>query len=194
MEEFAYILDYLPRGRPDNPRSKDPVAYAVGEQNFVILELEPKAGATLLVGDRVYLGRDPAQRDKIDRVRGRIKHEEMTHSAQSELRFVLEDIVKKNEARFVKFFNDAGPITMRMHTLELLPGLGKKLMWAIINERKKGPFQTFEDMANRVKALHQPAKLIAHRIETEVTDTAQKYHLFALPFVEREGFGPPGRR
>lgn len=195
MEEYAYILDYLPRGRPDNPRSKDPVAYAVGEQNFVLLELVPKSDAALLVGDRVYLGREQAQRDKIDHVRGRVKYEEMTHSAQSELRFVVEDMVKKNEERFVKFFNDAGPITMRMHTLELLPGLGKKLMWAIINERKKGPFKSFEDMAARVKALHQPAKLIAHRIDTEITDNAQKYHLFVLPFVEREGFGhPPGKR
>ena len=194
MEEYAHIVDYLPRGRPDNPRSKEPVAYAVGESNFVLLELVPKQDAALLVGDRVYLGKEQAQRDKIDHVRGRVKFDEMTHSAQSELRFVLEDIVKKNEARFVKFFNDAGPITMRMHTLELLPGLGKKLMWAVINERKHGPFKTFDDMAARVKPLHQPAKLIAHRIETEITDANQKYHLFVLPFVEREGFGPPGGR
>jgi putative nucleotide binding protein len=126
----------------------------------------------------------------VDHVRGRVRYEDVTHAAQSELRPVLEQIILADEGRFVKFFNDAGPITTRMHMLELLPGLGKKLMWAILDERKRGPFQSLTDLDTRVKALHQPAKLLAHRIEMEVTDTHEKYHLFAQPFVERE-FGPP---
>ena len=194
MEEYAYVLDYLPRGRPDNPRSKDPVAYAVGERNFVLLELVPKSDAALLVGDRVYVGKEPALKDKIDHVRGRVRFEDTTHAAQSELRPVLEQIIKSDEARFVKFFNEAGPITTRMHMLELLPGLGKKLMWAIVDEKKKGgPFKSLADLDARVKALHQPVKLLAHRIEQEVTDNHEKYHLFAQPFVERSDMGPPGR-
>jgi putative nucleotide binding protein len=191
MEEYAYVLDYLPRGRPDNPRSKDPVAYAVGERNFVLLELVPKPDAALLVGDRVYVGKEPALKDRIDHVRGRVRFEDMPHAAQSELRPVLEQVVKADETRFVKFFNEAGPITTRMHMLELLPGLGKKLMWAIVDDRKKaGPFKSLEDLDTRVKALHQPVKLLAHRIEMEITDTHEKYHLFAQPFVERMDMGP----
>jgi putative nucleotide binding protein len=135
MEDFAYILDYLPKGRPDDPRKKDPVAYGVGEKNFVVLELAPKPNATLLVGDRVGLNREPDS--PIDHVRARVRMEEMTHAAQSELPFVVEQMVKLQEERFVKFFNDAGPITTRMHMLELLPGLGKKLMWA--NNLLAGP-------------------------------------------------------
>src|ERR671923_2014301 len=106
MEEYAYILDYLPRGRPDNPRSKDPVAYAVGERNFVLLELVPKHDASLLVGDRVYVGKEPALKDKVDHVRGRVRFEDMTHAAQSELRPVLEQIIKADEKRFIDFFNN----------------------------------------------------------------------------------------
>jgi putative nucleotide binding protein len=193
MEEYAYILDFLPRGRPDNPRSKDPVAYAVGERNFVLLELVPRHDAVLVVGDRVYVGKEPALKDKIDHVRGRVRFEEMTHAGQSELRPVLEAVIKQEQQRFVQFFNEAGPITTRMHMLELLPGLGKKLMWAILDERKKGPFKTIEDLDTRVKALHHPVKLIAHRIEQEITDAHEKYHLFAQPFVERSDMGPPGR-
>lgn len=193
MEEYAYVLDYLPRGRPDNPRSKDPVAYAVGERNFVLLELVPKHDAALLVGDRVYIGKEPALKDKVDHVRGRVRFEDMPHAAQSELRPVLEQIVKADETRFVEFFNTAGPITTRMHMLELLPGLGKKLMWAIVDERKRGTFKSLADLDTRVKALHQPAKLLAHRIEMEITGQHEKYHLFAQPFVERMDMGPPGR-
>lgn len=198
VEDWAYILDFLPRGRPDDPRRKDPLAYGVGEKNFVLLELVPRAGANLLVGDRVYLGRDPALRDAstVDHVRGRVRYEEITHAAQSELAFLIEKMVKDGEERFIKFYNEAGPITTRMHMLELLPGLGKKLMWAIVEERKKGPFKSFKDMDERVKALHQPEKLIAHRILAEINNPSEKYHLFVQPPApegEERGFhrGPP---
>ena len=181
MEEHAFVLDYLPKGRPDDPRRKDPVAYGVGDKNFVVLELVPKPGVNLLVGDRIgLLKEDPAS--PIEFVRGRVRYEEMTHAAQSELPFVLEQMVKAQEDRFMKFFNDAGPITTRMHMLELLPGLGKKLMWAILEEKKKGgPFKSFSDMDTRVKALHQPEKLIVNRIMGEIQNPGEKYHLFGPP-------------
>lgn len=196
MEEHAYILDYLPTGRPDDPRKKDAVAYGVGEKNFVVLEMMPKPGVNLLVGDRIGLLReDPTT--PIEYVRGRVRWEDMTHAAQSELPFVVEQMVKAQEERFIKFFNDAGPITTRMHMLELLPGLGKKLMWAIVEEKKKaGPFKSFRDMDTRIKALHQPEKLIVNRIVGEIQNPSEKYHLFVLPpapeFEERRGHGGGG--
>ena len=194
MEDFVYILDYLPKGRPDDPRRRDPVAYGLGEKNFVLLELVPKHNVNMLVGDRYNVTTDPA--GPIDHVRGRVRYEEMTHAAQSELPFIIEQAVKAQEERFMKFFNDAGPISTRMHMLELLPGLGKKLMWAILEEKKKGgPFKAFAEMDTRVKALHGPDKLITNRILGEIQNPGEKYHLFALPpateFDDRRG--PPPR-
>jgi putative nucleotide binding protein len=78
----------------------------------------------------------------------------------------------------VKFFNEAQAITTRFHMLELLPGLGKKTMWAIIEERKKGPFKDFADIALRVPSFKHPEKVIAKRIEMELADPTQKYHIF----------------
>lgn len=195
MEDFAYILDYLPKGRPDDPRRRDPVAYGLGEKNFVLLEIVPRPNVTMLVGDRVALQRDVPD-SPVDHVRGRVRFEEMTHAAQSELPFVIEQAVKAQEERFLRFYNDAGPITLRMHQLELLPGLGKKLMMAILDEKKKGgPFKGFRDMDTRVKALHAPEKLIANRILGEIQNPSEKYHLFALPPVSEfdDRRGPPPR-
>ncbi len=104
--------------------------------------------------------------------------EELTSAAQRELSYVVADVVKAQEARFVQFYNEAQAITTRFHMLELLPGLGKKTMWAILEERKRGKFTSFEDMAKRVPSVKHPEKLIAKRIETELSDPAQKYHLF----------------
>ena len=75
-------------------------------------------------------------------------------------------------------FNEAGPISTRYHTLELLPGLGKKTLFAVLEERQKEEFKDFEDLADRVGALHQPEKILAKRIEMEIADTSQKYKIF----------------
>lgn len=179
MEDYAYILDYLPQGRPDEKSFKrTPLAIAVGENEFKLFELIPKPNVSIIIGERVYIGKDLAKREKIEHVKRRIAYNELTHAAQSELPYVLEDIVKKREDFFIKFFNEAHPITTRLHMLELLPGLGKKTMWAILEERKKGPFKDFEDLRNRVKLTHHPVKLIVNRIIYELQHRHEKYKIF----------------
>ncbi len=179
MEDYAYILDYLPHGRPDEKSfRRTPIAIAVGESEFKLFELIPKPDVSLIIGERVYIGKDKDKRSKILHVKRRIAFNELTHAAQAELPYVLEDIIKKREEDFVKFFNNAHPITTRLHMLELLPGIGKKTMWAILEERKKGAFQSFEDLKNRVKLPHHPEKLIANRILYELQHRYEKYKIF----------------
>ena len=179
LEDYAFILDHLPQGLPDEHRFKrEPIAFGLGENEFKILELIPKDNIALEIGNRVYIGKNMDKRDKILHVKRRVRYEDITNTAQNELSYVISEIVIANQERFVKFFNDAQSISTRYHMLELLPGLGKKTMWAIISERKKAGFDSFEDISQRVGALHQPDKLICKRIELELSDPTQKYHLF----------------
>jgi putative nucleotide binding protein len=177
-EEVARVLDYLPYGRSPDTRSyqKQPLVQGVGETNFVLMELTPKDGIVPAAGTRVYIG--SGERDMIDHVNRRIDYVELSNSAKLELPFQIQNIVLDNEARFLRYFNDAGPISTRMHALELLPGIGKKLMWAVLNERRKGPFKSFADLTERVKGLHNPEKLIAKRVEDELMDDKIKYRIF----------------
>jgi putative nucleotide binding protein len=179
MEDYALILDYLPQGIPtEKTFRREPSAYAVGESEFKLFELVPKNDAVIVIGDRVYIGKEPSLRDKIAHVKRRVGYEELTAAAQAELPFILQDIAKQQESRFMKFFNEAQAITTRFHMLELIPGLGKKTMWAVLEERKKGPFTNYEDLTKRVPALKHPHKIIAKRIEDELSDPSQKYHIF----------------
>ena len=179
MEDYARLLDYLPQGLPDERSFKrEPLAYAIGEDEYKLFELVPKPDATMTVGDRVYIGKEPEQRAHILHVKRRIGYNELTHAAMSELPFVISTMVKEKEEKFLRFFNEAEAISTRMHMLELLPGLGKKTMWSIIEERKKSKFTSFDDLAKRVPTIHHPEKLIAHRIENELADPTQKYHVF----------------
>ena len=177
-EEVARVLDYLPYGRTPDTRSyqKQPIVQAVGETNFVLMEMTPKEGVVPVAGTRVYIG--SGSRDVIDHVNRRIDYPELSNSAKLELPFEIQTIVLEDEARFIRYFNEAGPITTRMHALELLPGIGKKLMWAVLNERKKGPFKSFADLMERVKGLHNPEKLITKRVEDELMDDRIKYRVF----------------
>ena len=183
-EEIARVLDYLPYGRTPDSRTyqKQPLVQAVGETNFVLMEMTPKEGVVPVAGARVYIG--GGSRDVIDHVNRRIDYSELTNSAKLELPFVIQTVVLEDELRFIRYFNDAGPITTRMHALELLPGIGKKLMWSVLNERKKGSFKSFADLVERVKGLHNPEKLIAKRIEDELMDDRIKYRVFTtLPRI-----------
>ncbi|WP_406656928.1 DUF655 domain-containing protein [Methanolobus sp. ZRKC2] len=181
-EEYTWVLDYLPYGSTDDKRpsyQKKPVVQAVGEKNFVLMELVPKEGKIPDIQSRVYIGE--GDRDEIDHVKHRISYNNLSHGAQIELPFILEMNIMHDEERFVKFFNDAHPITNRLHMLELLPGIGKKLMWAIIDERKKGPFSSLEELHERVGGVHSPQKIIANRIIEELKEDNIKYRLFTLP-------------
>ena len=142
MEDYAIILDYLPLGRPDDERplyKREPIAFGIGEKYFTLIELIPKKGVELKPYERVYIGKE--KRNKIEYIKRRITYDELSAAAKSELPYVVGKIVEQNEKTFVDFFNKAGPITTRFHSLELLPGIGKKLMWEILEEREKKPFE-----------------------------------------------------
>jgi len=175
-EENAYILDYLPFGKPGT-RSKfraEAVVQLVGESYFTLLEANVKAGVVLKPLDRVHVGKD--SRDEITYILGRIGYDELTANARIELESAIENIVLNREKMFVDFFNAAQPITPRMHALELIPGIGKKYMWSIIDARERKPFESFEELQSRVN-IPSPAKLITKRVIEELSSES-KYRLF----------------
>lgn len=179
MEDFAHILDFLPQGTTQGKTYlRESVAYALGSEEFKLFELVPKQDAIINIGDRVYIGKEPEKRDKILHVKRRVSFEELSPAAQSELPFVIAEIVKLEEPRFIRFFNESQPITIRQHMLELLPGLGKKTMMSILDERKKGPFTNFDELAKRVPSLKHPIKVVSNRILMELNDPTQKYRIF----------------
>ena len=103
--------------------------------------------------------------------------DKLTETAKTELELVLKDIVQKDQKRFVDFFNEAQPLSTRMHQLELLPGLGKKHMWQILEARKEKPFESFEDIKKRVKLMPDPEKAVIRRILKELSGS-EKHRVF----------------
>lgn len=177
-EESVIVLDFLPNGYPFDERPmhlKTAVAQALGKERFVLLELVPKKGIHLQPYEEVYIGE--GKREKIHHIIGRLPLDKLTNTAKAEVDSVVKDIIKKNQKRFIDFFNNAQPLSTRMHQLELLPGLGKKHMWEILEARKEKPFENFEDIKKRVKLMPDPEKAIIRRIMKELSGE-EKHRIF----------------
>ena len=174
FEEFAYVLDYLPHGRQSTRFVTGPIVQVVGEAYFTLLEVELKTGTTVSTNERTYIGK--GKREKVNRIVGRINFEDLTESAKVELSSVLEELIANREKVFIDFFNNTQAVTPRMHSLELLPGVGKKLMWQILDEREKRLFDSFSDLQERT-GLADVIKVISKRIVEELSEES-KYQLF----------------
>lgn len=173
-EEYGIVLDFLSHGHASS-MNRSAVAQVLGEQHLVLLEIVPRKEATIQPGERVYIG--PAKRDKVHHVAGRIPYEKLTPTAKGELDKFVEKLVTDKEAEYVKFYNTCGAISTRLHTLEILPGIGKKHMWDIINARKEKQFESFAEIKERVKLIPDPKQSIIKRIIDEIMQV-DKYHLF----------------
>lgn len=173
-EETCLILDFLPEGYADR-RKSEPIAQALGTAYFSLLELVPRESITLTPEEEVYIGE--GKRDKIRFIRGQIEYNHLTTLARTLLPELVEKLVRRNEQRFIEFFNKGTTITPRMHQFQLLPGIGKKHMADILEERRKKPFEGFEDIKQRVKLFADPVKIIAQRVIQEL-EANEKYYIF----------------
>ncbi len=177
-EEIVIVLDFLQNGYSFDERPmymKTPIAQAIGKNHFVLLELVPKKGVHLQPYKEVYIGE--GKRDDIHHIVGKLPIQRLTATAKNELEFVIKDLVKHQESRFVDFFNKSLPLSTRMHQLELLPGLGKKHMWQIVETRDEKPFESFADIKTRVHLMPDPEKLIVRRILNEL-EGKEKHNIF----------------
>lgn len=165
-EEYAIILDIF---KPSQFKDET-VIQAIGETLFTLLELAPKPGVELRIGDRVYIG--DGKRDDIQFIKRAIWPDKLTIDSKDELEYVLIDLVNQRESEFINFFNNAGGITIRRHALELIPGIGKKHLKDLIDERDNKFFESFKELSERCTFLSNPQKAIADRIIAEMNDQA----------------------
>ncbi|UTF52796.1 DUF655 domain-containing protein [Natronosalvus rutilus] len=174
----AVVLDYLAHGLSNGRRryQQSPAGYALGVDDFTLYQVAFDEDARLTIGTRVVV-EPQAERDVVEECHP-VEYDDLSSGAQSELEYVIADLIEENEQRFVDFYNDAQPITLRLHQLNLLPGIGKKLRNNILDQRKRKPFESFEDLEDRVSGLHDPDEVLANRILEELRDEDLKYRTF----------------
>ncbi len=181
-EEYVIVLDFLPHGKSAEATT-EPVAQVIGELNFTLLEVVIRPNIPLSAKQRIYVGKE--ERKEVDHIKGRITYQELTSTGKNILHETIHEIVLQREVDFINFINRAGPINIRSHILELLPGIGKKHLDAIMNARKDKAFESFADFHNRVAHVTSIDEVFTQRILEELKGES-KYYLFAKgPRTER---------
>jgi len=178
MEEYAWVIEYLPLGRADALR-KEPMVQLLGTRFFTLLEASVKPTASIMLGQKLCVGKEG--RDEVIHIKGRIGYEELTQGAKEFLPTMLKKAIETDRERdFVAFINTAKPISIRVHTLDLLPGIGKKNMEAILREREQKPFESLIEVHKRIPTMADPAGVFVHRILSEL-EGKEKHYLFTKP-------------
>ena len=170
-EEYAYVLDFKSRSKSTTVRGRTGIiVIAIGEERLTLLEILGIENSTFDIGERIYIGKEG--RTKVQSVLGKMDPKKISESIKNEIPIIIESIVTKNEKKFVDYINNAQPLTPRIHALELIPGIGKTYLNAIIKEREKGPFESFNDIEKRV-GLKEPTKHLSQRIIEEISGEAR---------------------
>ena len=173
------ILDLLIHGHLEEDRpswAKTPIAQVLTFPDFVLYEVKINKNSDIKVQEQKTY-EEFQQEDKLRDVLKKINYDELTSTSKALIQPILEKEVLKYEEEFINFFNNSTSITPRMHALKLLPGIGQKHMWEILDARERQKFGTFQDIADRTSISH-PTKLIAQRIIKELSRDV-KYYLFS---------------
>ncbi len=174
----AIVLDFLPHGRQSARRARyerEPLVQALGVRDFRLYEILLEGEDSPSIGTEITLRPPTPPVDEFHE----ITYDDLSSGAGAELEYAVAAIVDADEQRFVSVYMEAQPITLRLHQLDLLPGIGDKLRDEILDARRQGPFDDFDDLADRINGLHDPRSIIVDRIIEELEDDDVKYRLFA---------------
>ena len=171
----VYVLDFYPQGKSLSRRYAEdfnPLAVVISENHFQFFDVILRRGKNLVVGDSLSI---TSKNPSIIKVTS-ISYTQLSDSAVEETREIVKNIVKNSESRFIRFLNYARPLTTQMHQLQLIPGIGNKRLWQILEARKKSLFESYEDFRNRT-GFSDPILAFTNRIMNEIKEE-EKYLLF----------------
>ena len=166
-------------GHPEEDKpswAKTPIAQVLTFPDFVLYEVKVNKNSRIEVQEQKTY-EEFLNEDKLKEVLKKIDYDDLTSTSKALILPILENEVLKYEEEFINFFNNSTSITPRMHALKLLPGIGQKHMWEILEARERQKFGTFQDIADRT-SISNPAKLIAQRIIKEL-QREEKYYIFS---------------
>jgi putative nucleotide binding protein len=180
MEVYkAIILDYFTQMISTNtrrPYHREKILQVVEGNGFGLYKIVLREDTIYKIGDRIEIKNNSEWLETIQR----INYNSLTAGSKIELEHTIRTIINGDAKKFISFYNHSAPISIRLHQLNLLPGIGGKLRDKIIQEREKNEFKDFDDLIGRVSGLYNPQEVIFKRIMDELKDVNLKYPLFVV--------------
>ncbi|MCL4399414.1 DUF655 domain-containing protein [Candidatus Parvarchaeota archaeon] len=172
-DQYAYVIEYLPNGLAES-RERRPSAVILTESTALLIAALKK-GIEVSAGQKVYIGEN--KRDEVHHIIGRVSPEKLSDLGLQTLSDKVKESLNQNEKKYISIINVLGPVNVRLHSLELIPGLGKKTVQKLVEERNKKPFESYKDVDSRVGLVPGIEKDIEQRIMDELSNK-DKYKIF----------------
>lgn len=178
-ERDVIILDLMPHGHVGDQKpswARAPLAQVLTFPDFVLYEVKYNRDSDIKVQEKNTY-ENFRNENKLQEVVRKINYDDLTNTSKALIQPILEKEVKNYEDLFIRFFNNSTSITPRLHALKLIPGIGQKHMWEILEARDRQEFVTFQDISDRT-SISNPAKQLALRIIKELQRDV-KYYIFS---------------
>ncbi len=160
-ETNARILDHQPNG----------MIQGITEKGLYLIRIRTAAiGNTHSPGTSVEL-------DTVN-VLGRTRHRDLTVMAQAELRGVVKGILSDNPEMCLAFYNRAGNLTLKMHSFQLLTGIGNSKALSMVEIRGRTGWDSIEALDEACEI--DSADLLAERLCQEIADSHMTPNLLEL--------------
>ncbi|MFO7797677.1 MAG: DUF655 domain-containing protein [Promethearchaeati archaeon] len=179
-ERDVIILDLLPHGHVGDEKpswARAPLAQVLTFPDFVLYEVKYNRDSEIKVQEKDTY-ENFRNNKKLGEVLRKIDYDDLTNTSKALIQPIIEKEVVNYEDLFIRFFNNSTSITPRLHSLKLIPGIGQKHMWEILEARDRQEFVTFQDISDRT-SISNPGKQIALRIIKELQREGIKYYLFS---------------
>ena len=98
---------------------------------------------------------------------GMLRYRDISGSVQSDLSSIITEIILSNPDVFLMFYNRGGPINRKMHTFQLLPGIGPSTAQEMVRKRGSG-WKDFSAVSKDCGI--DAAALLANRFNEELKD------------------------
>ncbi len=169
-ETHARVLDHGSKG-PD-------MIIAITERDFRISRLKAIQKTELkFIGDRIAID---STSEIVSEIIGLTRITSLSPSALKELPKIIASMLQDSPERCLGFYNRAGPLSLKMHSYELLPGIGSKKAQEMVEARGRTGWTELSAL-DEVCGINS-ANLLANRLIEEMNDEHLQPRLLDLLF------------
>ncbi|MCH1540225.1 MAG: DUF655 domain-containing protein [Candidatus Poseidonia sp.] len=157
------------------------VVTALSEGGFVFCRVKVKSNDPVLIpSQRIYIGTEGSKREHVAEIIGTARLDRMSNMARLDIPVVLQLFVEENAQQFLEsFYNRAGPLSLKQHSFELLPDVGKKKAKQMVDARNNvGIFSSMNELNDHCNI--DGAELLARRFMQEIEDPTLEPRLYSL--------------
>jgi putative nucleotide binding protein len=144
------------------------IIHCITEQHLHLIKARASPGCGILApGQKLELPTEEGS-EKIALVLGKGRYRELPNLAQAAIVDVMKGILSENPKACLEFYNRAGPVSLKYHAFQLLPGVGPRKATQMVKSRVSAGWMTFEevDEACTIDSL----QLIVERLVEELQD------------------------